>query len=57
LFVELIENVYAEKACFDLGASNENNGRVLNEGLMDQKEGFGGRAVAHEFYRLSVGGP
>lgn len=37
---------------FDFGISNENNGRYLNEGLIAQKEGFGARGVAHDFYEL-----
>ncbi|MBS7820813.1 GNAT family N-acetyltransferase [Wohlfahrtiimonas chitiniclastica] len=39
---------------FDFGISNENNGLYLNEGLISQKEGFGARAVIHDFYELSV---
>jgi Acetyltransferase (GNAT) domain len=36
---------------FDFGTSNENNGAILNEGLIFQKEGFGARGIAHEFFR------
>ena len=39
---------------FDLGTSNEDGGRVLNESLIYQKEGFGGRAVCYDTYELEI---
>jgi hypothetical protein len=54
LFLHLLEETYAAKAFFDFGSSNEREGRVLNRGLIEQKEGFGARAVAHDFYRLEL---
>lgn len=48
----LIKEVYSDRHYFDFGISTENQGRVLNEGLIAQKEMFGGRAVAHCFYEL-----
>ncbi len=39
----------------DFGTSNEEGGRVLNEGLIFQKEGFGARAVCYDHYLLSLG--
>jgi len=48
----LIKDVYKDKKYFDFGISNEDQGRILNTGLMAQKEGFGARAVAHDFYEL-----
>jgi len=43
------------KRFFDFGTSNEENGRVLNFGLIDQKERFGARVVVNDRYewRLS----
>ena len=38
----------------DFGTSNEEGGRVLNEGLIFQKEGFGARAVCYAHYLLSL---
>lgn len=38
----------------DLGTSNLDGGRYLNEGLIAQKEGFGGRAIVYDSYRLSI---
>jgi hypothetical protein len=54
LFASLIEETYAERAWFDFGISNEQDGRVLNVGLIEQKEGFGARAVAHDFYEVAL---
>jgi hypothetical protein len=39
----------------DFGVSTEEEGRVLNTGLVSYKEGFGGRTVAHDFHRWDVG--
>ncbi len=55
LFAWLIEEVYRDKRYFDFGISTEDHGRRLNEGLIDQKEGFGARAVVHDHYELDVG--
>ena len=54
LFATLIENDYAAREFFDFGISNEDDGRVLNVGLIEQKEGFGARAVAHDFYEVDL---
>lgn len=50
LLAELIENVYAQRDYFSLGVSTEQEGRVLNEGLIEQKERFGARAIVHDHY-------
>lgn len=50
----LIDEHYRDKRYFDFGICNENEGRVLNQGLMDWKEGFGGRCYAHDFYEVST---
>jgi hypothetical protein len=54
LIADLIEREYAHRAYFDLGISNEDEGLVLNTGLVEQKEGFGARGVAHQFFELGV---
>jgi Acetyltransferase (GNAT) domain len=54
LLLDLLHSAYAAKAYFDFGISNELDGRVLNRGLIDQKEGFGARAVAHDFYEVTL---
>lgn len=50
----LIKDRYRNKRYFDFGISNENEGRVLNTGLISQKEGFGARAVVHDFYEITL---
>ena len=56
LYLSLIEH-YAQDSrfrYFDFGTSNEDGGRFLNEGLISQKEGFGGRGVVYETYKLTI---
>lgn len=54
VFDFLINDYYKEKQYFDFGVSTENGGRSLNRGLIQQKEGFGARAVVHESYELEL---
>lgn len=54
LIDHLIKEVYKNKKYFDFGISNENDGRFLNTGLIAQKEGFGARAVVHDFYEITL---
>lgn len=56
LVVNEIINEYKDvKQYLDFGISTENNGQFLNEGLISQKEGFGGRTVAYTTYLLNIG--
>ncbi|GAB1465102.1 hypothetical protein MASR2M54_06020 [Aliarcobacter cryaerophilus] len=50
----LIKDIYKNKKYFDFGISNEDAGRYLNTGLIAQKEGFGARAIVHDFYELEI---
>jgi len=50
LLGELIGGVYADRHYFSFGISTEQDGQVLNGGLVTQKERFGARAVVHDFY-------
>ena len=50
----LINEVYSYKHYFDFGISTEEAGRYLNSGLIAQKEGFGARAIVHDFYELEI---
>ena len=45
---------YKDKEFIDFGISTENGGQFLNEGLIFQKEGFGGRAVCYDVYKLEL---
>jgi hypothetical protein len=53
----LIEDCFASKRYFDFGISTEDDGQYLNAGLIENKQGFGARAVACDFYRLEIGQP
>lgn len=53
LVATLIERFREEKEYFDFGISSESGGQILNEGLIYQKEGFGGRTVAYETWELT----
>lgn len=50
VFDELINTVFKDKPYFDFGISNENQGKNINEGLLNWKEDFGGRTITHDFY-------
>jgi hypothetical protein len=51
----LLEERYKNKQFFDFGGSNEEEGRTLNHGLLEWKEGFGARCLAHDFYEVETG--
>ena len=50
LILKLIEEVFTDRSYFSFGISTEKGGTHLNEGLVFQKESFGGRAIVHDFY-------
>jgi hypothetical protein len=52
LFDYLINDIYRNKTYFDFGQSTEQMGVYLNENLIFQKEGFGGRGVVYEMYEM-----
>lgn len=54
LFHHLISQTFAHKQIFDFGIVNEEEGRKINMGLLDWKEGFGARAYAHRFYEIET---
>jgi len=54
LFLELLDGYYRDKPFFDFGTSNASDRQGLNTGLIEQKEGFGARAVVHDFYRVAL---
>ena len=54
LLAELITAVYAQRHYFSFGISTEQGGQVLNDGLVEQKERFGARAVVQDFYRWTL---
>lgn len=54
LYTWLIAERYAKKRYLDFGVSTERGGRVLNEGLLRQKEAFGARAVMYDSYFVNL---
>lgn len=54
VFDKLINEVYAEKKYFDFGISTEDDGKYLNEGLVGQKQEFGGRGIAYDHYMINI---
>lgn len=54
LLADLMKKQFADKRFFSFGISSSANGTVLNEGLIAQKEGFGGFSVCHDFYELTI---
>jgi len=54
IFDHLINTVYKDFFIFDFGHSNENMGKYLNENLIFQKEGFGGRGIVYEIYKITI---
>lgn len=54
LVSHLLEQYSKTKQYFDFGISTEKDGTYLNEGLIAQKEGFGGRGVVYDTYEIKL---
>lgn len=54
IFDYLINEKFTNKTYFDFGISTENNGLTLNEGLIAQKEMFGGRGICYDTYEVKL---
>jgi hypothetical protein len=54
LVTRVIEDSRPHRRWLNFGISTEAEGRVLNEGLIYQKESFGGRTVIHDTYLFEV---
>ncbi len=50
----LIDERYKHKQYFDFGTCKKNDRRSLNYGLLNWKEGFGGRCYSHDFYEIAT---
>lgn len=50
----ILETYRNDKLWLDFGISTEDGGRYLNEGLIAQKEGFGGRTNIYETFEVTV---
>lgn len=54
LFLSLLDVLKAPCHYFSFGISTYNSGQSLNTGLLEQKEGFGGRTLIQEWYELTL---
>lgn len=54
VYNHIIKNECEGMRYLDFGISNEDSGRYLNEGLVLQKCGMGGRAIVYETYKLTL---
>lgn len=54
LFDYIINQEYTNYPYFDFGQSTEEMGHVLNESLIFQKEGFGGRGMCYDIYEYGL---
>ena len=50
----LIEGEFKNRTYYSFGISTVQGGGVLNEGLIQQKEMMGGRAVVNDFYKIQL---
>lgn len=54
IYNKILNEDFADGLYFDFGKSTEDSGRLLNESLIYQKEGFGGRGVCYDCYEWNV---
>ena len=54
VFDHIINHECGDCHWFDFGTSNEDGGMYLNEGLITQKCGMGGRGIAYNIYELNI---
>ena len=54
LFNHLIQDVFSSYRFFDFGICNEQNGQLINVGLLEWKEGFGAKPIVHDFYQIET---
>ena len=50
LFDHLLAKEWGDCVYFDFGKSSDGNGEELNDALIFQKEGFGGRGICYDWY-------
>lgn len=57
IYNKIINEDFKDYKYFDWGRSTEDDGHILNENLISQKEGFGGRAVIYDIYEYTLSKP
>ena len=50
----MLQRFKGNKLWFDFGISSENGGQYMNEGLISQKEGFGGRTNVYDTWLINI---
>jgi hypothetical protein len=51
---KLISENFKDRRYYSFGISTEQEGKVLNEGLLQQKEMMGARAIVNDFYKIII---
>lgn len=54
IYDRILHEDFMQHKYFDFGKSTEDSGRLLNESLIHQKEGFGGRGVCYDTYEYDI---
>ena len=54
IYEQVLYHDFRHFSYLDFGTSNEEGGRVLNEGLIAHKEGYGGRTVCYDTYEWEL---
>ena len=54
IYEQVMYHDFAHCRYLDFGTSNEEGGRILNEGLIAHKEGYGGRTVCYDTYEWNL---
>jgi hypothetical protein len=54
IYKRIIKEDYAHARYIDFGKSTEQKGSILNDSLIYQKEGFGGRGVCYDWYEWEL---
>lgn len=55
LLIKTVMDKFSQSHTYlDFGISTEDNGRYLNEGLISQKEGFGGRTICYQTWEINL---
>ena len=54
IYEQVMYHDFMHISYLDFGTSNESGGRVLNEGLISHKEGYGGRTVCYDTYEWEL---
>lgn len=54
LYHHLISEVFANRKFFDFGISNEQQGKILNAGLLNQKYSMGGCGIVYNQYHINL---